>query len=159
MKRKTIKIIALVLTMICIISTCSVFASAADFKYNNWQYTEVTNTVGKSIAHYTGIASGSSSDYLNLYSYTQGGAIGNFETDMFMFVSNGSGAYFEHELNSDDLQNRTLQASIHKTVAEFPYSANGYVEHTCVSKTNYSDEWRINYLQVWAGGTTGWREY
>ncbi len=158
MKKKTTKMLAAIVAIVCLMSTFAIYSSAGSFNDFDWQYTSVTNTTGKSSAYYSGLYMNSANDYFYFNAYCQGGATASFRTDLYMYVTNGLGRITESR-NSDDEGSRTLEAIITRTVAEYPYTANGYTEQWCVSKTNTSDKWAANYLRVWVAGTVGWREY
>ena len=81
MKKLSIKVITMMVVVICIVSTFAVPAYADDFNYSGWKYTCETNTVGKSIAIFSGMWSNTVSNrYMSLYSYCQGGPVDSFNT-------------------------------------------------------------------------------
>ena len=159
MKKRVVKVLAMLIAVISLISAFVFTSSAGDISCFDWQYTAVTNTIGKSGAEYYGLYRGSANDYLAFNAYCRGGPTASFKTSIYMYLSDSVNPRVLISKNSNTTGTRDFDETITKNTANYYLTAIGYVEFSCVSKTDSSDKWEANYRCVWVGETTGWREY
>ena len=83
MKKRTTKLVALMLAIICIAATFTIYSSAA-ITHDKWEYTAVTNTSGLSSLYLAGIVG----NYFYYNAYIRGGPVSDFTTILNMRFSN-----------------------------------------------------------------------
>ena len=164
MKKLSIKVITMMVVVICIVSTFAVPASAEDFNYSGWKYTSETETVGKSIAIFSGICPANIlNGYMGLYSYCQGGPVDSFNTSLNINIREkvGESSYriFAYVVRSTEANGgRTFEESLDIMGVDSIMYARGSSEHRCDNINDPEDMWAANYMHYWDYSSGGWLE-
>ena len=164
MKKLSIKVITMMVVVICIVSTFAVPASAEDFNYSGWKYTCETNTVGKSIAIFSGICPDNiSNSYMSLYSYCQGGPVDSFNTTFVAVIRGNDNSRYSTivsaSYSTEEDGGRTFEDSLDLMGADCPMLARGSTQHRCYNLNNLEDDWIASYTHEWDYEGGGWLEH
>lgn len=160
--KKITKILACVMALCCMFATCTIFTSASlvsgRFQDSRAVYTSVTNTRGYIYAYYTGEYG--SNEYARISAECDGGSVSGFKTSLYMKLTVSATVRDEVSKNSDSTGSRSLNGVIQRPANEINsvVAGIGYVEETCISKTNSSDKWLYLSTYQWVGAQQGWVE-
>ena len=162
MKRKSVKIVALALSLICCFSTAVLLASAEKqtqtYEFSDNFYTSRTSTRGSYSAVYVGnyYGAGNGSNGGNVTSSAVGGSVSDCETYVLAQVIIGS--RIKDEENSEDTGSNSVSAKVSFNVSSQSIvgTVNGYTEHICRGLSDSSDVWMYNTLMYWNNNQNGW---
>ena len=155
MKKRVMKALVMMIAVISLITAFAFNSSAGNFYDFDWQYTAVTNTVGKSGADFYGTGATT----FGIVAYCQGGSTSNFVTYLHVRYYDNQGTTLDEVANSNSEGTRLLEREVSKSTANYNKTGKGWAEFSCVSKTDSSDKWEVIYQHNWVGGSTGWRDY
>ena len=163
MKRKSVKIVALALSLICCFSTAVLFASAETQKQtielsDNF-YTSQTRTHGTYKTTYLGnyYGAGNGSNGGRVTASAVGGSVSNFETYVLAQATINSSRVREDK-SSEDTGSNSVSAYVPFSVSanQIVGTVNGYTEYLCRSLSNSSDTWMYNTLMYWNNNQDAW---
>lgn len=154
-KKKTVKLLSLVLCLVFVASTFTILSSAKNYFDKDWQYTAVTDTSGSSMidcyTYHYGV--GDPDNYALIIGESNGGSASSFETTAFAQYNDGT--RHSQTVSSDDTGRSRVTAQVSFYENDIIGGVTGYTEHWSTSKTNSSDYWRYNYLVYWGNCADG----
>ena len=153
MKRKSVKIVALALSLICCCSTAVLFASAEKqtqtYEFSDDFYTSRTYTHGTYKTTYLGnyYGAGNGNNGGRVTASAVGGSVSNFETYVLAQATINSSRVREDE-SSEDTDSNSVSAKVSFNVSSQSIigTVNGYTEHICRGLSDSSDAWMYNTL-------------
>lgn len=164
MKRKSVKIVALALSLICCFSTAVLFASAEKqtqtYEFSDDFYTSRTSTHGTYKTTYLGnyYGAGNGNNGGRVTASAVGGPVSNFETYVVAQATINSSRVREDK-SSEDTGSNSVSAYVPFSVSanQIVGTVNGYTEYLCRSLSNSSDTWMYNTLMYWNNNQDAWQ--
>lgn len=160
MKRKSVKIVALALSLICCFSTAALLTSAQDqtITFDDPFYTSETGTQASYTAVYSGTYEGVGHDDNggSVFGSTVGGPVSEFETTVMAQIN--IGYRVTEERSSVDTGSNSVSAiiSFNAKNDNIIGTVNGYTEHICQGLSNSRDIGMANSLMYWNNNQDGW---
>lgn len=165
MKKKILKVIAMCVALVTVVS-CFVVSSAAAivpgrFYNTDAQSTAKTGTYGYSSGNFTGefFSYGSDDNLALMTGECRGGSASSFITDLYMRLSTGSQGYGWFQEDTDDNGKRLISNTFSVNPNNFTGRAIGIIEATCTSRTDSRDWWFHPYDYAWSDSSVGWVEW
>ena len=162
MKKAIVKVIAMCVVLVTVVSCCVVSSSAAlvpgRHYHTDSQSTAITETYGYSMGNFTGdyYSYGSSSNVAIVAGECKGGSTSGFETLLKVVLSDAYDSIQVDTLSSEEENTRLLSLTYRDNPDNFEGTANGVVEAGTISKTNTRDYWVAGYSYVWLNSQDGW---
>ena len=157
MKKRVVKVLAMMIAIISLLSVSVFISSAENFYDSGFKTTAKTETNGQCIAYFYG--SDSYSTTFGISAECRGGSASSFLTYIHVRYYDNQGTTLDEELDSDTANDRRLTAEVSRSTANYYKTGKGFAEFSCVSKTDSSDKWEELYQHQWVGGSIGWRDY
>ena len=160
MKKKILKVIAMCMALVTVVS-CLVVSSSAGivpgkFYNTDVQTTAVTGTRGYVTGNYTGeyYADGSGVNTAVMRGECQGGPVSNFTTTLTTKLwDNVNHTYHRTQSNATDRYYVDVRTVSSDTLS---HGAIGSVYASTKSKTQSSDKWEYGYDYYWLSAREGW---
>lgn len=158
MKKTVKKVMAVCLACVCLAFAC-VLPSFADlvpgrFYYSTDHYTARTNTPGSSGAYFAGSYYDENSPANT--ALVQGECVGGPKNQFYTELTVRFHEFAPETINSNNKNTNSLVLTYYADSNAVMPGERGYVEASCVSKTNPSDKWQLNYDRYWLSASQGW---
>ena len=168
MKKVKIKAFVLVLALVFVMSTFTLFPSASSqlhvsdgrFSPHLTFYTSGTDTYGYVTATFSSYYYTSSTGYIAIRAETGGGTQSTFQAKAYYRFTgdktSGTSVRHENTVTNDSTTVRYAEVYSGQITTNAYYSGRGVSEHYLISRTNSSDRYSNIFVYDWRPGQVGW---